>query len=65
MREMSFSIPVSGIISIDGDTVTITVNKADTIVTLGHEVRLGGRVSLEPGKTTLFKLVNPPTSIGI
>ena len=52
MREMSFSIPVSGIISIDGDTVTITVNKADTIVTLGHEVRLGGRVSLEPGKTT-------------
>jgi len=51
MREVPFSIPVSGIIRIDGDVVTITVNKADTIVSLGPEVRLGGRISLEPGKT--------------
>ena len=56
MREISFSIPVSGVIHIDGDVVTITVNKADTIVTLGPEVRLGGRISLESGKT-MFDII--------
>jgi hypothetical protein len=56
MRQISFSIPVSGVIHIDGDIVTITVNKADTIVTLGPEVRLGGRLSLESGKT-MFDII--------
>ena len=56
MREVPFSIPVSGIIHIDRDVVTITVNKADTIVTLGPEVRLGGRISLELGKT-MFDII--------
>lgn len=56
MREISFSIPVSGVIHIDGDVVTITVNKADTIVTLGPEVRLGGRISFESGKT-MFDII--------
>ena len=56
MREISFSIPVSGVIHIDGNVVTITVNKADTIVTLGPEVRLGGRISFESGKT-MFDII--------
>ena len=56
MREISFSIPVSGVIRIDDDTVTITVNRADTIVSLGPEVRLGGRISLESGKT-MFDII--------
>ena len=56
MREISFSIPVSGVIHIDGDVVTITINKADTIVTLGPEVRLGGRISFESGKT-MFDII--------
>jgi len=51
VREVPFSIPVSGVIRIDGDEVTITVNRADTTVFLGPEVRAGGRISLESGKT--------------
>ena len=56
MKEVPFSIPVSGVIRIDGDEVTISVNKSDTIVVFGPEVRLGGRVSLEPGKT-MFDII--------
>ncbi len=56
MREVPFSIPVSGVVRIDGDLVTITVNRAETSVSLGPEVRLGGRISLEPGKT-MFDII--------
>ena len=56
MREVPFSIPVSGVIRVDGDEVTITVNRADTIVSLGPEVRLGGRISFESGKT-MFDII--------
>jgi hypothetical protein len=56
MREVPFSIPVSGVIRIDGDEVTVTVNKADTTVVLGPELRLGGRISLELGKT-MFDII--------
>jgi len=51
MREVPFSIPVSGVIRIDGDEVTITVNRADTTVFLGPEARLAGRISFGSGKT--------------
>jgi hypothetical protein len=47
MREVPFSIPVSGVIRVDGDEVTITVNRADTIVSLGPEVRLGGKTMFD------------------
>src|SRR4030042_5400312 len=33
MQEIPFSIPVSGVIRIDENTITITVNRAETIVT--------------------------------
>ncbi len=56
MREVPFSIPVSGVVRIDGDMVTITVNRADTTVFLGPEVRLGGRISLESGQT-MFDII--------
>ncbi len=56
MREVPFSIPVSGVVRIDGDLVTITVNRAETSVSLGPEVRIGGRISLEPGKT-MFDII--------
>ncbi|MDH5696073.1 MAG: hypothetical protein OEZ00_05645 [Dehalococcoidia bacterium] len=56
MREVSFSIPVSGVVRIDGDLVTITVNRAETTITLGPEVRPGRRISLEPGKT-MFDII--------
>lgn len=56
MREVPFSIPVSGVVRIDGDVVTITVNKAETTVSLGPEIRPGRRISLEPGKT-MFDII--------
>ena len=56
MREVPFSIPVSGVVRIDGDAVTIIVNRADTNILLGPEVRLGGRISLELGKT-MFDII--------
>lgn len=51
MREIPFSIPVSGVVRIDGDSVTIIVNKAETNISLWTEARPGKRISLEPGKT--------------
>ena len=51
MREIPFSIPVSGVIRIDGDSVTIIVNKAETNISLWTEAQLGKRISLEPGMT--------------
>ncbi len=56
MKEVSFSIPVSGVIRVDGNEVTITVNRADTTVSLGPEIRLGGRISFESGKT-MFDII--------
>jgi hypothetical protein len=56
MREVHFGLPISGVIRIDGDEVTITVNRADTTVFLGPAVRLGGRISLESGKT-MFDII--------
>jgi hypothetical protein len=55
MREIAFSIPVSGVVRIDGDKVTITVNRADTTITMG-EAAPGQRISLAPG-VTLYDLV--------
>ena len=51
MREVPFSIPVSGIVCIDGDSVTIVVNRAETNISLWTEAQPGKRISLEPGKT--------------
>ena len=55
MREIAFSIPVSGVVQIEGDKVTITVNRADTTVFTG-EMALGQRISLAPG-VTLYDLL--------
>jgi len=56
MSEIPFSIPVSGIICIGGDQVTVTVNRAETIVQLGSETRLGVRISFEGGKN-MFDII--------
>ena len=48
MREAPFII--SGVARIDGDQVTIIVNRSETTVTLEPEVTPGKRISLEPGK---------------
>ena len=51
MREVPFSIPISGVVHINGESVTIVVNKAETIISLTPEAAPGKRLSLEPGKT--------------
>ena len=51
MRELAFSIPVSGVIHIDGDSVTITVNRAETSISLEPGLTPGKRISLESGVT--------------
>ncbi len=51
MNELAFSIPVSGVVKIDGDSITITVNRAETRIRLEPEIGGMGRISLEGGKS--------------
>ena len=51
IRELPFSIPVSGVIHINGDVVTITVNRAETNISLETGVTPGKRISLQAGMT--------------
>ena len=51
MKEIPFSIPVSGVVRIDEDQATIIVNRAETIISLWPETMPGKRTLLEPGKT--------------
>ncbi|MBA7633623.1 hypothetical protein ES703_41194 [subsurface metagenome] len=51
MKEVPFSIPVSGIVRINGDSITIIVNKAETNISLTPETQKGKHISLEPGQT--------------
>jgi hypothetical protein len=51
MREVHFSIPLTGLVHIDGDTVAIIINRAETNISFS-EVTRGKRMGLESGKTT-------------
>jgi hypothetical protein len=51
MKELPFSIPISGVIRMDGDSVTIIVNRAETNISLETGAPPGKRISLEAGKT--------------
>ncbi len=56
MRQVAFSIPVTGTIWIDGDSLTITVNETTTTTRLEPEEKAAKRLVLEPG-TTLFDIM--------
>ncbi len=56
MKEIPFSIPVTGIIRINGNVITIIVNRAVTNVTLDSESESQERTVFEPG-TTMFDIV--------
>jgi len=51
MKEVPFSVPVSGVVRISGDSITIIVNKAETNISLTPENQKGKHISLEPGQT--------------
>ncbi len=52
MRQVPFSIPISGVIQMNKGSVTIVINRAETIISLKPGESAGGRVSLGRGKTT-------------
>jgi len=56
MRDISFSIPVSGVINFDGESITLTINRTETTIHMEPETPKGKHISLEPGKT-MYDLV--------
>ena len=56
MKEIPFSIPVSGVIRINGNVITVIVNRAVTNVTLDPEAESPGRTVFEPGKS-MFDII--------
>lgn len=56
MKEVPFSIPVSGVIKIDEGNIRITVNSAETIIKFEDESEGRGRGYRNEGKT-LFDVV--------
>ena len=56
MKEVSFSIPVSGVIRIGEGSVTVTVNRAETAISFEPVKRKDERISLEKGRT-MFDIV--------
>ena len=51
MREIAFSLPVSGIIRLDGNSITVIVNRASTNVLLETGTKSPERTVFEPGKS--------------
>ena len=56
MKEIPFSIPVTGIIRINGNVITVIVNRAVTNVTLDAAEESPERTVFEPGKT-MFDII--------
>lgn len=56
MREIAFSVPVSGVIRLDGNSVTVIVNRASTNVLLDMGTESPERTVFEPG-TSMFDLL--------
>ncbi len=56
MRDISFSIPVSGVINFDGESITLTIDKTETTIHIEPESQKGKHILLEPGKT-MYDLV--------
>lgn len=51
MREVPFSVPISGTVRLDGNSITIVVNRAETSVWLWPEAEPGKPITFGPGKT--------------
>lgn len=51
MKEIPFSLPVSGVIRINSNVIEVIVNRAETKVELEGELGPTGRISLKPGTT--------------
>jgi hypothetical protein len=49
MREIPFSVPVSGVIRLDGNSITVVINRTSTIVQLEKGTESPERTVFEPG----------------
>jgi hypothetical protein len=58
MREVPFSIPVTGVVRIDGNEVVIVINKAETNISF-TEISSVKNMGLEPGQTTYDRFSAP------
>ena len=56
MQEISFSIPVSGVIQISDGSITVIVNRAETSISFEPVKEEAGRLSLGKGRT-LFDVI--------
>ena len=56
MQDISFSIPISGVINISGESITVTINRTEATIHIEPETQKGKHISLEPGKT-MYDLV--------
>ena len=57
MEDVVFSIPVTGTLSIEGDSVTIHIRESTLTIPIERKVAdIDKRLSLEPGKT-LFDII--------
>ena len=56
MKEIPFSVPVTGIIRIDGNVITIIVNRAATHISLATGSESPQRMVFEPG-TNMFDIL--------
>jgi hypothetical protein len=55
MQEIPFSLPVSGIIKVEESSITIIINKSETVISF-HPSQKQERISLEKGRT-VFDIV--------
>ncbi len=64
MREIAFSIPLSGTIRIEDGSIQITVNRAETMVDLAAAIQAGRRLSFGPGRTMFDVLLEVAREVG-
>ncbi len=56
MKEIPFSVPISGVVRVDEGSITITINRAETTISFEPPLQKQQRISLEKGRT-LFDIV--------
>lgn len=63
MQEISFSIPLSGTIRIEENSITVTVNRAETIINYEKPVEKEKRLVLAKGRTIFDVLLEAVQSL--
>jgi len=51
VKEVAFSLPISGIVRINGDSIEVVVNRAETTIQFEREEKRASRISLGRDRT--------------